>query len=171
MRNKVGTNANSVDYSVFEPMTDNFRNVVQEGIEEVYDTFLERVAQGRHITVAQADSMAQGRVWSGVDAKRLGLVDELGTLDDAIAGAASLADLGQYGIKKYPRYKTGFEKLMEDLGGASSETKSNLIKEEIGTEFYAILKQFQTIMQQKGVQARMPFALDIEALLNQLPLL
>ena len=158
---QVGTNKNAVDYSFFEPMTDSFRATVQESIEEVYATFLERVAKGRGISVAQADSLAQGRVWSGVDAQRLGLVDELGGLDDAIAGAASLADLGQYGIKKYPRYKTGFEKLMEDLGGASSETKNNLIKEEIGTEFYAILKQFQTIMQQKGVQARMPFALDI----------
>jgi protease-4 len=72
-----------------------------------------------------------------------------------------LADLDQYGIKKYPRYKTGFEKLMEDLGGASTETKNHLIQAEIGTEFYAILKQFQSIMQQKGVQARMPFTLDI----------
>ncbi|MGB5275429.1 MAG: signal peptide peptidase SppA, partial [Flavobacteriaceae bacterium] len=158
---QVGTNKNAVDYSFFEPMTDSFRATVQESIEEVYATFLERVANGRGISVAQADSLAQGRVWSGVDAQRLGLVDELGGLDDAIAGAASLADLGQYGIKKYPRYKTGFEKLMEDLGGASTETKNNLIKEEIGTEFYAILKQFQSIMQQKGVQARMPFALDI----------
>ena len=159
---QVGTNKNAVDYSLFEPMTDSFRATVQESIEEVYGTFLERVAKGRGITKAQADSLAQGRVWSGVDAQRLGLVDELGGLDDAISGAAKMANIGQYGVKKYPRYKTGFEKLMEDLGGASTKTKDDLIKDEIGTEFYSLLKQLKSAMQQKGVQARMPFALDIK---------
>ena len=159
---QVGTNANSVDYSVFEPMTDSFRSVVQEGIEEVYDTFLERVAQGRHITVAQADSMAQGRVWSGVDAKRLGLVDELGTLDDAIEAAAGLADIEMYGIKKYPKYKSGFERFMEDMSSAKSRIGQNFIKEEIGQESYEIIKHFKSVMEQKGIQARMPFKLDIK---------
>ncbi len=159
---QVGTNKNAVDYSLFEPMTDSFRATVQESIEEVYGTFLERVAKGRGITKAQADSLAQGRVWSGVDAQRLGLVDELGGLDDAISGAAKMANIEQYGVKKYPRYKTGFEKLMEDLGGASTKTKDDLIKDEIGTEFYSLLKQLKSAMQQKGVQARMPFALDIK---------
>lgn len=159
---QVGTNKNSVDYSLFEPMTDEFRTVVQEGIEEVYDTFLQRVASGRGITVAEADSLAQGRVWSGIDAKRLGLVDELGNLEDAIAAAAEMADVETYGIKKLPRYKSGFEKLMEDLGGVSTEAKRGFIEEEIGAETYGILKQLQSAMQQKGAQARMPFVLDIK---------
>jgi len=159
---QVGTNKNSVDYSLFEPMNDTFRNTVQEGIEEVYDTFLERVAKGREITVAQADSLAQGRVWSGTDAKRLGLVDELGNLDDAIAEAAKLADVKEYGIRKYPKYKTGLEKLMEDLGGVSTKARQDAIEQEIGTEAYQILKQIKAVMQQKGTQARMPFVLDIK---------
>lgn len=159
---QVGTNKNSVDYSLFEPMSEEFREVVQEGIEEVYDTFLARVAAGRGITIAEADSMAQGRVWSGVTAKELGLVDELGSLEDAIAEAAKMADLEDYGIRKLPRYKSGFEKLMEDLGGASLEAKQQFIKEEIGTETYDILKQVKSAMEQKGVQARMPFVLNIK---------
>ncbi len=159
---QVGTNANSVDYSVFEPMTDDFRNVVQEGIEVVYETFLERVAQGRNITVAQADSMAQGRVWSGVDAQRLGLVDELGTLDDAIKAAAGLAEIETYGIRKYPKYKSGFERFMEDMSSAKSKIGQNFIKEEIGQDSYEIIKQFKSVMEQKGIQARMPFKLDIK---------
>ena len=159
---QVGTNKNSVDYSLFEPMTENFRNIVQEGIEQTYETFLERVAQGRNITMAQADSMAQGRVWSGVDAKNLGLVDELGNLDDAIAAAAELAEIESYGIKKYPKYKTGFEKFMEDMSGAKSKIGQRFIKEEIGEETYDILKQIKSTMEQKGVQARMPFVLDIK---------
>ena len=159
---QVGTNKNSVDYSFFEPMSDNFRNVVQEGIEEVYETFLDRVAQGRSITVAQADSMAQGRVWSGIDAKKLGLVDELGNLDDAIAAAAELAEIESYGIKKYPKYKTGFEKFMEDMSGVKSRIGQSFIKEEIGMETYDILRQMKSTLEQKGVQARMPFILDIK---------
>ncbi|MRX63321.1 signal peptide peptidase SppA [Maribacter luteus] len=159
---QVGTNKNSVDYSVFEPMTDNFRNVVQHGIEEIYETFLDRVAKGRNITVAQADSLAQGRVWSGTDAKRLGLVDELGNLDDAIAAAAELAEVKTYGIKKFPKYKSGFERFMEDMGSAKSKIGESIIKEEIGEETYGILKQMKSAMEQKGIQTRMPFVLDIK---------
>ncbi|MBT8296888.1 MAG: signal peptide peptidase SppA [Maribacter sp.] len=159
---QVGTNKNSVDYSFFEPMTDDFRKVVQEGIEQTYDTFLERVAQGRNITVAQADSMAQGRVWSGLDAKKLGLIDELGNLDDAIAAAAELAEIESYGVKKYPKYKSGFEKFMEDMSGVKSQFAQSLIKKEIGEETYDILKQMKSTLEQKGVQARMPFVLDIK---------
>ncbi len=159
---QVGTNKNSVDYSLFEPMTDDFRSRVQESIEETYETFLERVSDGRNITMAQADSLAQGRVWSGVDAKRLGLVDELGTLDDAIAAAAGLAELGEYGIKKFPKYKSGFERFMEDIGSVSAKTKENIIREELGSETYSILREFKSAMEQKGIQARMPFVFNIK---------
>lgn len=159
---QVGTNKNSVDYSLFEPMTDEFRAVVQESIEDVYETFLSRVSAGRGITMAEADSLAQGRVWSGADAKRLGLVDQLGNLEDAIVEAAKMAEVEEYGIKKFPKYKSGFEKLMEDLGGASAEAKQSFIEEEIGSEAYSILKQVKSAMEQKGAQARMPFVLDIK---------
>ena len=159
---QVGTNENAVEYSLFEPMKDNFRSNVKEGIEETYRIFLDRVAQGRDITIAQADSLAQGRVWSGVDAKRLGLVDELGGLDDAIAEAANLVGLENYGIKKLPKYKSDFEQLMEDLGGTSAKSKQAIIQEEIGFEAYTILKEIKTAMENKGVQARMPFALRIK---------
>lgn len=159
---QVGTNKNSVDYSLFEPMTDTFRSTVQEGVEDVYETFLDRVSKGRNITIAEADSMAQGRVWSGVDAKRIGLIDELGNLEDAIAEAAKMAELKEYGIKKYPKYKSGFERFMEDFGGVSARTKQSFIEQEIGVEAYSILKEVKSAMSQKGVQARMPFMLDIK---------
>ncbi|MCM4169504.1 Protease 4 [Arenibacter antarcticus] len=159
---QVGTNKNSVEYSLFEPMQDNFRGNVQEGIEQVYNTFLDRVAQGRGITIAQADSLAQGRVWSGVDAKRLGLVDELGGLDDAIAEAAIMVGLEKYSIQRLPKYKTGFEKLMEDMGGAGARGKEAMIQKEIGVEAYTILKEVRSAMENKGAQARMPFTLRIQ---------
>ncbi|RYC51184.1 signal peptide peptidase SppA [Flagellimonas olearia] len=159
---QVGTNKNSVDYSLFEPMNDSFRDVVQEGIEDTYNTFLERVAEGRKMSMAQVDSLAQGRVWSGVDAQANGLVDELGNLDDAITAAADMAGLGAYGIRKYPKYKSNFERFMDDLGGMESKIKTSLIKEEIGGEAYQILKEFKQASEQKGVQARMPFSLNIK---------
>jgi protease-4 len=159
---QVGTNKNSVEYSLFEPMNDSFRGQVQEGIEETYQTFLSRVAQGRNITMEKADELAQGRVWSGTDAKRIGLVDELGGLDDAVAAAAQLADLTSYGIKKFPKYKSGFEQLMETLGGTSTRIRQTAIEEEIGIETYTILKQIKVVMEQKGAQARLPFALTIK---------
>ncbi|NAS13903.1 signal peptide peptidase SppA [Poritiphilus flavus] len=159
---QVGTNKNSVDYSLFEPMTDEFREVVQEGIEATYTTFLQRVAEGRNITVAEADSLAQGRVWSGTDAKRLGLIDELGSLDDAIAAAAELAETEAYSIRKYPRYKSGFEKFMEDLEGASVKSAERTVQNQLGSEMYQIFKEVKSAIEQKGIQARMPFTLNIK---------
>lgn len=159
---QVGTNKNSVDYSFFEPMKDGYRSVVQEGVEKVYTTFLSRVAQGRNISMAKADSLAQGRVWSGVDAKRLGLIDELGGLEDAIEEAASLAGLDGYKIRNYPKYKSGFERFMEDYASTGAKARQSLIQDEIGIEVYSILKEVKLAMEQKGVQARMPFILNIK---------
>lgn len=159
---QVGTNKNSVGYSVFEPMTESFRAEVQAGIKTTYATFLEKVSNGRGISMVQADSIAQGRVWSGVDAKRIGLVDELGTLEDAIKEAANLANLEEFGIKKLPEYKTGIEKLMEDLGRASVFGKEDIIAKEIGSEAYLVLKEIKKALEQKGVQTRMPYTLNIK---------
>lgn len=159
---QVGTNKNAVDYSLFEPMQESFKNQIQESIEETYQTFLQRVSEGRNMTMSQVDSVAQGRVWSGTEALEIGLVDELGNLDDAIEAAANIAALKSYGIKKFPKYKSGFERFMEDLEGASAQLKANLIKNEIGDEAYLILKELESFKEQKGIQARMPFALDIK---------
>jgi len=159
---QVGTNENSVEYSLFEPMTTGFRSVVKEGVEQVYDTFLERVAAGRNITVEKADSLAQGRVWSGVDAKKIGLIDELGTLDDAIAAAAKLAEMSDFGVRKYPKYKTGLEKFMEDMGGIKANIGKKWMKEELGNEAYRLLQQMKLTVQQKGIYTRMPYLLEIK---------
>ncbi|PIB28262.1 signal peptide peptidase SppA [Maribacter sp. 4G9] len=159
---QVGTNRNSVEYSLFEPMGEAFRNQVQESIEDTYETFLKRVSNGRNFSMAQADSLAQGRVWSGVDAQRLGLVDELGTLEDAIDEAAKMAQIESFGIRKYPKYKSGFERFMEDISGAGAKAKENMIREEIGEEAYQVLKDIKSYRDQKGIQARMPFTLKIK---------
>jgi protease-4 len=159
---QVGTNKNSVDYSLFEPMTPAFRGFITEGIEATYQTFLSRVAEGRNISMARADSLAQGRVWSGVDALELGLVDTIGGLDAAIAEAANLAGISTYSTRSYPKYKSNFEMLMEDLSGAKVQWENSLIKKELGEEAYGILQELKNSTQQKGVQARLPFTITIK---------
>ena len=159
---QVGTNENSVDYSLFEPMTNEFRIQMEEGIEATYTTFLKRVSEGRGISVENADSLAQGRVWSGTDALRLGLIDELGGLDKAIEAAAELAELETFSIKKLPRYKSGLTRFLEEFGGASTDLKTELIREELGEEAYGIFQEVKTAMKQKGIQVRMPFTLHIK---------
>lgn len=159
---QVGTNANSVDYSLFEPMTDAFHAQIKEGIENVYDTFVSRVAEGRNMSKEAVNQIAQGRVWSGVDAVNNGLVDELGSLDDAIEYAAELVELESFGLRKYPKYKSDFERLMEDLGGVKAKIGGSVMKEELGVETYNAFKELKKLTEQQGVQARMPYILNIK---------
>ncbi len=158
---QVGTNTNSVDYSLFEPMSPQFRGYVKEGIEEVYSTFLRRVSEGRNISLARADSLAQGRVWSGVEAQELGLVDELGGLDDAILAAAELAEIEEFGIRKYPRYKSGFERFMEEMASAKSDGVQAQLQAEMGQELFSVFSELKTLVQQRGIQARLPYTIRI----------
>ncbi len=159
---QVGTNSNSVDYSFFEPMKEGFRKQLQEGVQMTYDTFLERVADGRNMSKDEVNEVAQGRVWSGADAVELGLVDALGNLDDAIAAAAEIAGLESHGIRKYPRYKSDFERLMEDFSSAKAKIGASFIREELGDETFQQLKRLKQMTEQKGIQARMPFNLNIQ---------
>src|SRR5690606_32273535 len=87
---QVSTHDNASGYSLFTPLKDDTRAIITEGVENIYNTFVNRVATGRNMTFEQVDSIAQGRVWSGRDALNKGLVDEIGGLDAAIAYAAQL---------------------------------------------------------------------------------
>jgi len=155
---QVSTN-NGASYSIFEPMTDEFRAVTTEGVEQVYTTFLDRVSAGRNMSFSAVDSIAQGRVWSGVDAKNIGLVDELGNLEDAILAAAELAEITDYKIRNYPDYKVELEDRFS--GFPFMKTKEKLLIEEFGEENYKIYKTLKSISNLKGIQARMPYIIDI----------
>ncbi len=162
----IGVNAEQVstnsgpNYSVFEPMTDEFRAVTKEGVEQVYTTFLERVSKGRGMLIEEVDKIAQGRVWSGVEAKEVGLVDELGNLDDAISYAAELAKLTDFRIRNYPSYKIDLEDRLNKF--PFGKAKEQILKEELGEENFQIYTNLKHISNKKGVQARMPFILDIK---------
>ncbi len=161
----IGLNAEQVrtnkgpDYSIFEPMTSEFRAVTKEGVEKVYTTFLERVASGRAMTIQAVDSISQGRVWSGVEALENGLIDELGNLEDAISYAAELADITDYKVRNYPSYKVTLEDKFGSLPFMRSKEK--VLIEEIGEENYKIYQTIKQFSRLRGVQARIPFIMEI----------
>jgi protease-4 len=160
---QVKTHENASGYSLFEPIDENFKKFTLESVENIYTTFLNRVATGRKMTVAQVDSIAQGRVWTGADAIKLGLVDKMGGLEDAIKHAATLGKTKSYKIENYPEYEKNFEDLLKGLTGISMfQSKEELLKEHIGEESYQLLQQIKRANQLKGIQAMMPFELKIQ---------
>lgn len=156
----VSTNANAADYSPFRPLDKNMRDQAQQGVERIYGTFIKRVADGRKMTLAQVDSIGQGRVWSGVDALKIGLVDKIGGLDDALAEAAKLAKIKNYKIKNLPNFKENFKTMFGDFPFA--QNKQKLIIAEIGQENYDMLQQIKRLTARKGIQLVMPFELKIK---------
>jgi protease IV len=155
---QVTTNENA-NYSPFVPLDEKFKAVTLEGVERVYKTFVTHVAEGRKMTFSQVDSIAQGRVWTGTEAKKIGLVDKIGSLNDALQEAASLAKIKDYSEQNFPIYEKEFGDIFKNFPFAKS--KVALIKEEIGEENYFILQQIKKMQMQKGIQARMPFEISI----------
>lgn len=156
----VQTHDKATGYSLFKPLDGTNREVIQESIERVYSTFVQRVATGRKMTFEQVDTIAQGRVWTGEQALKVGLVDEIGGMDDAIKHAASLAKTDNYRTQNFPEYDKSFS----DMLGAFplAYVKQNVIKNEIGEENYAILERIKKLSGQQGLQAIMPFEITIK---------
>ncbi len=155
---QIGTNRQSVGYSVFEPMNEDFYKVRQEGVERVYNVFVSKVAAGRNMTFEQADSVAQGRVWTGKQAVENGLVDELGSLEDAIRVAADMVELTEYRIRNYPDYEKEFKDLFKGPFARASESQ---IREELGEVNYEAYKKIREIGNLSGIQTRLPYLLEI----------
>ncbi len=159
---QVKTHENASGYSIFEPIDENFKGFVLESIEKTYATFLKRVADGRKMTTEQVDAIAQGRVWTGVDAQKLGLVDEIGGLDAAIKYAAKLGKTNSYRTENFPEYEKSFEDLLANFTGmAMFKTKEQLLKEQLGEEGYQMLEQIKRVKSRKGIQAMMPYEIEI----------
>ena len=157
---QVNTHQNSGNYNPFAPIDEKFKAVTTEGVEQIYKTFVSHVAQGRKMSFAQVDAIAQGRVWTGADAIKIGLVDKIGGLHDAIQEAARLAKIKTFNTQNYPEYNKNFDDLLENFPFA--KTKERWIKEEIGEENYKMMEQIKRIQSYKGIQARMPFEISIQ---------
>ena len=139
-------------------MFHNDERVIMQGeVEKTYDTFISHISDGRGLSKDLIDSIGQGRVWSGVDAKRLGLVDVLGGLNDAIEIAAKKAGLATYRTIALPEQKEFIEELVEDL---NSEAKTYFLKQQLG-ENYKYYLELDKIVNEKGIMARMPEKIEI----------
>lgn len=160
---QVKTHDNASGYSVFEPVDENFKLVTLESIENIYSIFLQRVALGRNMTVEEVDSIAQGRVWTGTDALKNGLVDELGGLDKAIAYAAKLGKTDSYRTENYPEYEKNFDDVLANFGLSTFyKSKEAVLKEELGEENFKVFEQIKKANQLEGIQALMPYELNIK---------
>jgi protease-4 len=155
----VSTNKNAAEYSPFRPLDDDFRAYTQEGVERIYSVFVNRVAKGRKMTFEQVDAIGQGRVWSGADALKIGLVDKIGGMDDALKAAASLAKIKTYSTQSFPEYDKNFKDMFAKLPFAQS--KESFIKEEIGTENYKVVEKIKKINARKGIQVILPYEIVI----------
>ena len=155
----VSTHPNAQWYSPYQKPTEQFRKEMTESIEQVYTVFLDRVAQGRGKTVAQIDSIAQGRVWSGKEALANGLVDELGSLNDAIAYAAKDNGLKEYRTNSYPVFEMDFKTMFRRFG---AQLRGNNLRDEMGVEAYEVYQQIKRIAQQRGVQARLEYDVKLK---------
>jgi protease IV len=156
----VGTAPEAGGLSVTRPLTAAQKIFIQTEIDTIYHDFKSRVADGRSKPIGYVDSIAQGRVWSGQRGMALGLVDRIGTLQDAIDCAARLAKTTDYRLKEYPEPKGFLDKLLGEYRGKIS-TKA--MKEELGEEGYRTYVTIKKIRTMVGVsQAKMPFDLIIE---------
>jgi protease-4 len=154
------TNKYSDFPNVTRPLSDYETLVIQRQIETIYSDFLKLVSEGRKMEISQVDSIGQGRVWSGVDAKRLGLIDEFGGLQDAITVAAETAGISDYYIWSLPEQKEPLEQLLEQLSGSESAASAR-IRNELGV-FYTYYEYLKEISESSGIQARLPFDIRVQ---------
>jgi protease-4 len=153
---EVRTGAFGDTYTVTRPLTDAEKNIIQRSLNEYYDTFTRKAAEGRDVSQEQIEQVASGRVWTGAQALERNLVDVLGGFDDAVKIAAEKAGVeGDYKVRFYPAPKNFLEELMTNF---QENTRANAIKDELG-EMYVWYKQARKVQQYQGPQARMPFEL------------
>lgn len=144
--------------TVTRPLTDGERLIIQNEVNRIYGTFTKRVADGRKRTQVYVDSIGQGRVWSGTEALKIGLVDRLGNIQDAVNAAAKMAKVKNHKLVEYPKQKDPFESF---FGTSEDRLKEHFAKLQLG-ESYGYYKQLKMILEGTGVQARMPYNIDIK---------
>jgi protease IV len=154
----VNTN-NHADMGVNRPLTKFERNKIQRSVEGVYTTFITHVGQGRSMSTTAVDEIGQGRIWSGYDAKKNGLIDAYGGIEKAIDIAASLAEIEDYRIISLPKKQDPFTELALKLGNSSSF--SDILFEKLGLRT-ELTEPIETLLKSDKIQARVPFIMKLE---------
>jgi protease-4 len=163
--NKIGITSDQVKtgevgdlVTVTRPLTDQEKAIWQKQTDDVYEIFTSKAADGRDMEQAAIKKVAGGRVWSGTQALDKGLVDILGSFDDAIKIAADEADLGDdYRLRYYPEQKTFVERLMNDY---EDNVRTSILRNEAG-EYYNWFQQWERVKNYQGSQARLPFEFSL----------
>jgi len=172
MKNKLGVtfdevkNAPYADFpTVLRPLNADESQRMQNSVDHIYTVFKERVATGRKMDTTRVDSIAQGRVWTGTDAYRLGLVDGLGGLDRAVEAASSLAKLDDYNVVTYPEPIDKFEMMMKRFKGASiseAAVKEIMQSNNMGSD-YEYIKDIKKLRNMNGkTLMAMPFRMTVQ---------
>lgn len=143
--------------TLFEPLSEGWQNMLQNRIEAGYQTFISRCANGRHTTTEHIDSIGQGRVWAGVDAMNIGLVDYLGSLETAIEYAAQLSHIDDYVVTELPQADDSFMALMKQLG---MNTRASIGRSLFGQSFEEIQK-VEKMIEKPSINARMEYDITI----------
>lgn len=164
LKNKIGltfdtvnTNRNSSALTVTRPLSTEARALMQKNVEDFYEIFIGRVAEGRGLDVNFVDSIARGRVWTGRDALSLGLVDTLGGIDVALAIAAERAGVSKYAIKEYPEAPSTF---MELLNMTDEEARAKVL---LPTQYgkYRFFSDIEKLCESDPLQARLPYYINM----------
>jgi protease-4 len=164
MKNKLGITYDVVksnDYADFATgrLMDTYElEKLQTSVEHVYSLFTQRVAEGRGLDQSYVDEIGEGRVWSGIAAIENKLVDQLGNIDDAIAKAAELAELTDYGIIEYPAPVNFLDKFFKQ----NNQTKIEMLLKERFGELYFAFDSMRYVTEMNGVQARIPVSITID---------
>lgn len=167
LENKLGVTFDRIATNKHAVMTSNRRlteeelTIIQKGVDEIYVQFKTVVAKGRGLTMERVQQIARGRVWTGVDAKKIGLVDELGGIKDAIAYAAKQAKIKDVKVLYYPLVKEDkLGDLLEQISGEEESASISSIK--LPTELLNYYTQIKEIESMKGIQMRLPFTLNLK---------
>jgi protease-4 len=166
MKNKLGVTFDRVKTgemadapSVTRPMSESEKAIVQKEVDRIYNTFKLRVSEGRNLRLDYVDSIAQGRVWTGKRAIKLGLADAEGGLEDAIREAVKLSGLKEYKLKTYPEPKSLLEYLSEQYPG---DLVSSKMENELGKENYQLYKKIKEFKSSNGdIKTMMPFTFTL----------
>lgn len=156
---RVSTNT-SPSYSPFSKLDPRFYDVTKEGVDAIYRAFVTKVSDGRGMSYDEVHELAQGRVWSGKQAKKNGLIDAIGGLESAILSAASLAEIEGYSIVNYPDYEKDIRESFRNM--SFMNLKEDLMKEWLGDSNFTLFKQLNSIKNKEGIQMGMPYVLNIQ---------
>jgi protease-4 len=154
----VKTNKMSDAISINRKFTPEERDLMQNYVNRGYELFVKRCAEGRKQTNEQIKAIAEGRVWTGEDALKIGLVDKIGGIDLALKLAIKKAKLKSYMVKEYPFKEDFISKMIKDF---DSSMETRILKSQLGSD-YKLLKKAQELKQVNGIQARMPYEFEIK---------